>query len=167
MPEKGKPFTKKSIGLEKKLFYKIYEIEGIKDLTNRKCALFVNSDETECFDNQEQFEATKKQLEENRSKVKQLVDENVDRRKILTLTDKIKEIKQKHRIHFKMDKTVNYSYLLQLSDIFCGQIERVLRDRQDKTNQNSEEIKGLFSNLLKCFVIDENDAQKSKGKAKM
>jgi len=106
-------------------------------------------------------------LEESRNKVEQLVQQNVDRRKILTLTDKMKEIKQKHRIHFKMDTTVNYHYLLQLSDIFCSQIERLLRDRQDKKNQNSEEIMDLFSNLLQCFVIDESDAQKSKGKAGM
>jgi hypothetical protein len=58
--------VRRSVGLETRNIYKIYEIEGIKDLSNKKCALFVHSDEAENFQNEDHFRQQYKTLEDYR-----------------------------------------------------------------------------------------------------
>ena len=55
-PEGDKVLATSTIGLEQNLVYKIGEIEGAKDLSRRKCAVFAFSDETKVLENAEQFE---------------------------------------------------------------------------------------------------------------
>ena len=45
-----------------------------------------------------------------------------DKRKISVCAETIHQIKLKHPMHFKMDKDVNYSYLLSLCELFAGEI---------------------------------------------
>lgn len=63
-PEQGKNYVKKSIGLETKNQFRIYEIDGIKDLSSKKCALFVFDDKRELTEPIESFDAITKNLSE-------------------------------------------------------------------------------------------------------
>ena len=68
-PPKSKTFAKKAIGLEAKHLFKIYEIEGVRDLSIKKCALF-NFNDGELGD-EIQYGALSKSLEESRKIIKE------------------------------------------------------------------------------------------------
>ena len=68
------------IGLDTKLIYKVYEIEG---QPSKKCALFVHQDDTYgSFETEEEYIKVKKELEDNRAQIRNLVLTKGDKRKI-------------------------------------------------------------------------------------
>jgi hypothetical protein len=64
-PEPSKTFVKKFIGLENKHCFRIYEIEGIKDLSPKKCALFVSDSKSEISEPFDKFDEIKKNFLES------------------------------------------------------------------------------------------------------
>mmetsp|Transcript_13543 Transcript_13543/g.21117 ORF Transcript_13543/g.21117 Transcript_13543/m.21117 type:complete len:113 (-) Transcript_13543:11501-11839(-) len=59
-PAEKSPYHKQLLGLETSLVYKVHEIEGVKDLTREKCALFVPASKQDDAKDEEAFKKVEK-----------------------------------------------------------------------------------------------------------
>jgi hypothetical protein len=68
----------------------------------------------------------------------------------------IVEFKQKYNINFKMNKTINFDYLIRLSDIYSEEIVSILKSKKAQSpsdfQMNKKDVEFLFNNLQEIVL---------------
>ena len=69
------------------------------------------------------------------------------------LTEVVRQIKLKHPLHFRMDKNLNYTYLVLVNELYCQELLASIK-RSGKVEERVKE--GLFFSMLECFIFGED-----------
>jgi hypothetical protein len=62
----------------------------------------------------------------------------------------------KYPLHFKLDRRVNFSYFMELCEVFCSEMLSLLQLKKARGPLEQAQFKQLFCNLLNCFIQAES-----------
>lgn len=129
LPDSDKVYNKRIIGIDDSLIFKVFEIENCKELSNKKCALFMLCDQgseqepiTKCFQDENEYKQKVEEIDQRRKLIEQQLQGNCEKRVLSNLVELIKKTKTFMPINYAMDKTVTFSYLMDIIESFSFEV---------------------------------------------